>query len=184
MNRIQHRFRAWNLPVIAWLTFVWLLLWGDLTRLTLVGGILVSALIVWVFPFPQVSVRGALRPWRALVLATVFLYDLVVASFHVAWLAIRPAAPPASAVIRIDLVSRSELLQVLTGELISLVPGSLLIDLDSPGRQLWLHVLEADTPEQVAQARHQARMQEHRLLAAFGSREELDASTRRLEETP
>ncbi|GAA3536041.1 Na+/H+ antiporter subunit E [Aeromicrobium flavum] len=174
--------RVWHLPVIAWLTLVWLLLWGAVTPINVVGGLLVSAVIVMVFPFPRVSVEGTLRPWPTVVLLSRFLADLAVASFTVAWLAIRPAAPPPSAVLQIDLVSGSELRQTLTGELISLVPGSLLIELDSEGRRMWLHVLDAATPEKVAGARRKARLQEHRLLRAIGTDAEINDSERRLRE--
>ena len=173
---------TWQLPVIGWLTLVWLLLWGEVTPINLIGGLIVSALIILVFPFPRVSVEGKLRPWRTVVLLARFLYDLSVASFHVGWLAIRPAAPPPSAVILINLVSRSELRQTLTGELISLVPGSLLIELDSEGKRMWLHVLDAETPEKVATARRKARAQGHRLLQAIGTADEVAESERRLRE--
>lgn len=173
---------AWQLPVIGWLTVVWLLLWGEITLINLIGGIIVSSLILLVFPFPRVSVEGALRPWRTIVLLSRFLYDLSVASFHVGWLAIRPATPPRSAVILIHLVSGNDLRQTLTGELISLVPGSLLIELDSEGKRMWLHVLDADTPEKVLTARHKARAQEHRLLQAIGTADEVAESERRLQE--
>lgn len=173
---------TWQLPVIGWLTLVWLLLWGEVTPINLIGGLIVSALIILVFPFPRVSVEGTLRPWRTVVLLSRFLHDLSVASFHVGWLAIRPSAPPPSAVILINLVSRSELRQTLTGELISLVPGSLLIELDSEGRRMWLHVLDAETPEKVATARRKARAQEHRLLQAIGTADEVAESERRLRE--
>lgn len=174
--------RVWHLPVIAWLTVVWLLLWGDLTAINLVGGLLVSCVVVMVFPFPRVSVDGAFRPWAVVVLVARFLADLCVASFAVAWLAIRPRTPPPSAVLMIDLVSRSELRQTLTGELISLVPGSLLIELDSEGRRMWLHVLDAGTPQRVVEARRKARLQEHRLLLAIGTQDEIAESERRLQE--
>jgi len=172
----------WQLPVIAWLTLVWLLLWGEVTPINLIGGVLVSILIILVFPFPRVSVEGTLRPWRSIVLIARFLYDLTIASFHVGWLAVRPGPAPGSAVILVDLVSHSELRQTLTGELISLVPGSLLIELDSRGRRMWLHVLDADTPEKVATARRKARLQEHRLLEAIGTKDEVAESERRLRE--
>lgn len=173
---------VWQLPVVAWLTIVWLLLWGEPTPINVIGGVLVSVLIILVFPFPRVSVDGTLRPWRTVALLARFLHDLTMASFHVAWLALRPAAPPGSAVIMVKLVSASELRQTLTGELISLVPGSLLIELDSGGRRMWLHVLDADTPEKIAAARRKARVQEHRLLRAIGTADEVAESERRLRE--
>src|SRR5690606_28777614 len=92
MNRIR-------VPVVVGLTVIWSMLWGGLSPLSLVGGLLVSILIVLVFPFPAVNLDGTLRPVRLLVLIGRFLYDLVVASIHVAWAALRPSGAPKSAVI-------------------------------------------------------------------------------------
>lgn len=174
--------RAWHLPVIVWLTVVWLLLWGEVTRINLVGGLVVSALIVVLFPFPRVSVGGRLRPWWTIVLIARFLYDLAVASFQVGWFALRPQKPPPSAVIQLDLVSGSELRQTLTGELISLVPGSLMIELDSEGRRMWLHVMDGSSVQAVEDFRRKARLQEHRLIMAIGTDDEVRESARRIEE--
>lgn len=171
-----------RIPVVIALTIVWTMLWGQVSPLNIVGGLLISLVVVTVFPFPPVNLTATVRPLGLLVLFGRFLYDLVVASFQVAWTAIRPAAPPKSAVIEVQLVSRSDLLQVLTGEFVSLVPGSLLIELDADNGRMWLHVLDGSTPQRVEAARRKARAQEHRLITAFGSREELEASAARLRE--
>lgn len=156
-------------PVLVVLTLLWALLWGAVTPIIVVGGILVGLLVTTVFPFPPVTWDGRFRPLPALHLVVTFLADLVVASLQVAWLAIRPAAPPASAVIRVDLVTRSEFLLTLTAELISLVPGSLLIELDSAGGRIWLHLLDGSTPARIEHARAKALAQERRVVAALGS---------------
>lgn len=169
MNRLR-------IPVIVGLTIVWSMLWGEVTVLNVIGGLIVATLVIVVFPFPSVDLHGRFRPLSALVLFARFLFDLVVASFQVAWIAIRPIAPPRSAVIEVHLVGKSDLLQVMTGELVSLVPGSLLIELDADTGRMWLHVLDGSTPEAIESARHKARLQEHRVLAAFGSREDYETS--------
>lgn len=166
---------ATRLPVIAGLTVVWALLWGAFTPLVLVGGALVALLVTSVFPFPAVPRTGRFRPWPAVVLVVVFLVEMLVASVQVAWIAIRPAAPPRSAVIRVDMVTRSELLLTLTVELVSLVPGSLLIELDSEHGHAWLHLLDGSTPAKIEQARARALAQERRVIAALGSDAELTA---------
>jgi multicomponent Na+:H+ antiporter subunit E len=165
-----------RLPVVVTLTALWMLLWGSVTPLTVVGGVLVSLLVTTVFPFPPVMWKGRFRPWPALVLFTIFFVDLFVASAQVAWIAIRPAAPPHSAVIRVDMVTRSEFLLTITAELISLVPGSLLIELDSEQGYMWLHLLDGDTPAKVERARASAHAQERRVIAALGSDTEIAAS--------
>lgn len=164
-----------RLPVVVTLTGLWMLLWGGVTPMLIAGGILVSLLVTTVFPFPPVMWKGRFRPWPALVLLTVFLVDLLVASAQVAWIAIRPAAPPRSAVIHVDMVTRSEFLLTITAELISLVPGSLLIELDSEHGHLWLHLLDGDSPAKVERARASALAQERRVIAALGSDAEIAA---------
>ena len=115
---------------VVGLTLLWLLMWGEVTPVLVVGGVLVSLVVLVVFPFPKADWGGSFRPWPFLVLASRFAFDLVVASFEVAWLAVRPRPLGRSAVIQVQLHTRSDLLLVLTGELVSLVPGSLLIELD------------------------------------------------------
>ena len=173
MNRLR-------IPVIIGLTIVWAMLWGEITILSVLGGLTVATLVIVIFPFPSVDLHGRFRPLSAIVVLARFLFDLVVASFQVAWIAVRPAPPPRSAVIEVHLVGHSDLLQVMTGELVSLVPGSLLIELDAETGRMWLHVLDGSTPEAIASARHKARLQEHRVLAAFGSREDYEASREQL----
>lgn len=158
-----------RLPAVIPLTAVWVLLWGNIGPITVLGGALVSLLVMTVFPFPAVGWQGRFRPVAAGRLVAVFAFELVVASAQVAWLAIRPAAPPASAVIRVQLATRSELLLTITAELISLVPGSLLIELDSRRGLIWLHLLDGSTPTKVERAREKALAQERRVIAALGS---------------
>jgi multicomponent Na+:H+ antiporter subunit E len=164
-----------RIPVIATLTILWMLLWGGITPLLAVGGVLVGLLVTTVFPFPPVGWKGHVRPWAVVRLVAIFVVDLLAASLQVAWIAVRPSAPPRSAVIRVDMVTRSELLLTLTVELVSLVPGSLLIELDSEHGHVWLHLLDGSTPEKIERARSRALAQERRVIEALGSRAELTA---------
>jgi multicomponent Na+:H+ antiporter subunit E len=164
-----------RVPVIVVLTVVWSLLWGAVTPLIVVGGALVAVLVTTVFPFPPIVWTGRLRPWALLRLVAVFLAELLLASVQVAWIAIRPAKPPRSAVIRVDLATRSELLLTITAELISLVPGTLLVELDSAAGHIWLHLLDGSTHEKIESARASALAQERRVIAALGTDSEIVA---------
>ncbi len=156
-------------PIVG-LTVLWMLLWGDITPLLLVGGALIATLVVVVFPYPQGQWEGVFRPLPFVVLMARFVADLVGASLQVAWLALRPRPLGPSAVVEVQLHTRSELLMVLTSELISLVPGSLLIELDSEQGKLWLHVLDAD--RDLDSTVERALVQERRVIAALGSEAE------------
>jgi multicomponent Na+:H+ antiporter subunit E len=155
---------------VVGLTLLWLLLWGYVTPLLVAGGLLASIVVVVVFPFPSAQWNGSFRPWPFAVLVARFVVDLVVASFQVAWIAVRPRPLGESAVIEVQLHTRSELLLVLTGELVSLVPGSLLIELDASTGRMWLHVLDGTRDLNAVEA--QVHAQERRVIAALGSREE------------
>jgi multicomponent Na+:H+ antiporter subunit E len=168
--------------IVLGLTVVWLLLWGSITPTLVVGGLLTSVLVLMLFPFPQAPWRWTLRPWPTLVLLAVFAADLLRASVQVAWLAVRPAAPPPSAVVRIPLHTRNELLVTATAELVSLVPGSLLVELEPDAPAMVLHVLDARSPERVEQAVDAAHRQERRVVEALAPRDERDAYRRRREE--
>ncbi len=175
MSRTKAQGVISRLPVVVVLTIVWALLWGGFTPLLLVGGALVALLVTTVFPFPPVVWKGRFRPWHTLLLLGRFFADLLIASVQVAWIAIRPTSPPPSAVIRVDMVTRSEFVLTITAELISLVPGSLLIELDGERGCIWLHILDASTPDKVEGARAKALAQERRVIAALGSDSDLVA---------
>jgi multicomponent Na+:H+ antiporter subunit E len=170
--------------IVLGLTAIWLLLWGAVTPTLVVGGLLTSVLVLLLFPFPRAPWGWTLRPWPSLVLLARFVVDLLRASVQVAWLAVRPAAPPPSAVVRVPLVTRNELLVTATAELVSLVPGSLLVEIDVEAPAIYLHVLDARTPERVERAIASAHEQERRVVEAWAPREERDAYHRaRCEET-
>lgn len=162
-------------PMVAVLTLIWVLLWGAVTPTILVGGVLAAILVVTVFPFPRAPWTWVVRPWPTLVLTATFLRDLVRASVEVSWFALRPSGPPASAILRVDLRSRSELLMTITSELVCLVPGSLLVELDSEAGAIYLHVMAAPTEARIEAVRRSVLEQEKRVVRAFAPRAERDA---------
>jgi multicomponent Na+:H+ antiporter subunit E len=161
--------------MVVVLTLIWVLLWGAVTPTIVVGGVLAAVLVVTVFPFPKAPWTWVVRPWPTLVLTATFLWDLVRASVEVSWFAVRPSGPPASAILRVDLRTRSELLMTITSELVCLVPGSLLVELDSEAGAIYLHVMAAPTQERIGAFHRSVLEQEKRVVRAFAPRAERDA---------
>ncbi|GAA5160035.1 Na+/H+ antiporter subunit E [Ornithinimicrobium tianjinense] len=159
--------RRVSLPGVLWLTLVWVLLWGSFSPLTIVGGLVVAVLILLAFPLPRVTIALRPRPWPLAVLVLRFLLDVVVSSFHVAWLAVRPGPPVRGVVLDIELAGDDELLQTMTAEMVALVPGTVVIDLDPGERLLTLHALGVTTPRQAQQVRWRVLGQEARVLRAL-----------------
>jgi multicomponent Na+:H+ antiporter subunit E len=161
--------RQWKMIIV--LTVVWVLLLGKITLGTIVAGLVLGLLVTLVFPLPPVEFAGRLHPIGQLRLVGRLVWDLVRSSFAVALLAFR-RRPPKSAMIRVDLRSDSDLYQTLTTELVSLVPGSLVVEARRSTRTLYLHVLDVDTPAELPPARDSVLDAEARVIEAYGSAEE------------
>jgi multicomponent Na+:H+ antiporter subunit E len=167
-------------PVVAWLVVVWVLLWGDLSVANLLGGTIVALAVLGVFPLPPLHWTGTVRPLPLLWLVGRFLADLVRASVQIAWLAANPRYEPRNAIIAVPLRSRGDAYFLLTAELVSLVPGSLVLDTDYRRRILYLHIIATHTAAEVEQARQRVWEQEARVVRALASAEELAAYERRV----
>jgi multicomponent Na+:H+ antiporter subunit E len=164
----------WNrLSAVVVLVFIWALLWGSFNWLSLVGGLLVTGVILLVFPLPPVIFAGRIHPLGVLRFLARFLWDLVVASVQISRLAFRFGHTPRSAVIGVALRVPSDLMLTLTAEAVSLVPGSLIVEVDRIAGVLYLHVLGVEALDQVERVRQSVLAVEARIIAAIGSAAEL-----------
>ncbi|MET8093867.1 Na+/H+ antiporter subunit E [Micromonospora sp. NPDC005220] len=176
------RLGRWRDQAVAlgWLVVVWSLLWGDITWANLVGGLLVGAGVLVFFPLPAVSFGGRLRARALLVFAGRFAVELVSASLHVARIAVQPGYRPRGAIIAVRLRVSTDLNLALTAEVVSLVPGTLILEVDRDAGTLYLHVLDTHGPADLDVARDRTLVVERRIIRAVGSTAEL----RRVETTP
>lgn len=168
----RHTPRRLSLWSATWLTAVWVLLWGSPSAVVLAGGMLMAVLVLVVFPLPRVRVRLQLQPWAFVVLVARFLADVVVASFQVAWLTVRPGPSTRGVVMDLELAGDDELLQTITAEMVALVPGTVVIDLEPSARLLTLHALDVTTARQAKAVRRRVLAQEARVLRALDPRAE------------
>ncbi|SDU70206.1 Na+/H+ antiporter subunit E [Jiangella alkaliphila] len=162
-------------PMLIGLTVVWVLLWGGVNVANVLSGLVVAVIVTLVFPLPPIVFSGRLRARGLAVLLGWFVVELFVASVQVAGQALRIGRPPLNAVIEVDLRSRSDLYLTLTAELLSLVPGSLVVEARRSTSTLFLHVLGVRDEADVEEARRRALRQEERVMRALASDEELAA---------
>lgn len=171
--RPTRRTRDWVIAV-AVLTAIWMLLWGVFSWATLLTGLIVSAVIVLAFPLPPVTFAGRPHPLGILRFAARFLLDLVTASASLAWTAFRFGYEPRNAVIAVQLAVRSDLNLTLCGEAVSLIPGSLILDIDREAGVLYIHVFNMPDQAAVDRFRRQVHALEGRIVRAIGSKAELE----------
>ncbi|MCL7457364.1 Na+/H+ antiporter subunit E [Micromonospora sp. MSM11] len=165
-----------RIVAVTGLTSVWVLLWGTLSWANLISGLVLSAVLLAVFPLPPVTFAGRIRPIPLARFWVRFLRDLVVASAQIAWLALS-GKPPLSAIIAVPLRVNTDLNLTLTAEALSLVPGSLIIEADRATGTLYVHVIGVRSREEVERFRQGVLDLEGRIVAAIGSPEELSRVT-------
>ncbi|MET7836645.1 Na+/H+ antiporter subunit E [Micromonospora sediminicola] len=170
-RRVRRRNRA---VATVGLVTVWVLLWGTLSWANVISGLVVAGVLLVVFPLPPVTFAGRIRPVPLLRFLARFLRDLVVASAQVAWLAVRFGHTPRGAIIAVPLRVNTDLNLTLTAEALSLVPGSLILEVDRRTGTLYVHVIGVRTVDEVERFRLGVRDLEARILAAVGSAEERD----------
>jgi multicomponent Na+:H+ antiporter subunit E len=162
---------AWQLPLLLWLVIVWVLLWGTLSWANVINGLLLALVVTRLFPLPRVDHVGRLHPWSAIVLISRFLWDLAPATRQVARHALAPGGPVRSAVIAVQMRSPDDLPLTLTAELVSLTPGSSIIDMDADARILYVHVLGLDDPADADAVRADIQKLEGRVRRAVSRRD-------------
>ena len=176
-GRLAHQLRH-QLPLLVWLVVVWNLLWGTWSWANLLGGILVALAVTWLLPLPPVVGGTRIRPLGLLVFLGSFLADLVTSGAEVAWQTVRPSGIDRSAILRVQLRTDSDLLLTILAESLTLVPGSMVLDLDRDRGILVLHVLNVHDHDDVERQRASVLAQEERVVRAFGTADEIAALDR------
>lgn len=160
------RWRAVQPFSIAWLTLVWVTLWGEITPLLVVGGLLVSIVMCLVFPLPALSIGVTVHPLRVVVLVARFLYDVVKASIEVTGVVLR-RKPVSNAIIAVRLDSSSDFVMAGVAAYLSLCPGSVVIEARRSTHTLYLHVIDITDAAEAEAFRAEAMRVEKLFVAAF-----------------
>jgi multicomponent Na+:H+ antiporter subunit E len=161
-----------SLAAVVVLTLTWVLLWDRVSLFLVVTGVLLSVLVFVVFPLPRIERDGRVRPLGLLRLVGRLAADVVRSSVRVVALAFARRTPR-SAIIRVRLRSRSDVVLTMTAELVSLVPGSIVLEVRRADSTLYLHVLDTVDPAALERAAQDVLDAEARVLRAFGTDEEV-----------
>ena len=168
--RLRHQ-----LPLLVWLVVVWILLWGTWSWANLLSGLAVALVVTLLLPLPPVVGGTRLRPVPLIRFVGHFLADLVVSGAQVAWRAIGPGGVRRGAIVRVQLRADSDLLLTMVAETISLVPGSLVLDLDREERLIAVHLLHVTDLADVDRQKRDVLATEDRIVRAFGTAADIAA---------
>lgn len=168
----RFRFRPLSILLMA---LVWVVLWGSLTPMMIVSGLLLGYVVTLVFPLPPINWEGRFRPIGFIKLIGHLLGDLVVSSFRVLRLAFEKEVNLNAGIVRVDLASDHDLYQVQVAQVISLVPGTVVVEVVRHPRRLYLHAIDLVGDDPVAKIQSMTHDIESRVLHAFGSKAEIEA---------
>lgn len=171
MSRVLRRVTG-RLPLLLWLTAVWVGLWGSLTWANLLGGLAVSAGLLALLPLRDVPGSATVRPLPLARFVGFFLVDLVKSSVQVVVLVLRPRGQLRQAVIAVPVRGATDQLITLLANVISLTPGTLTLEVDRPRSTLYVHVIDVgEGPDGVQKIRDEIRHIEELAIRAVGSDE-------------
>jgi len=174
MSRPELEVSRWRsvwrqLPLLIGLVALWLFLWDHVDTLTVVTGVILAIAVTRVLYLPPVLLSGRFNPWRGLQLGLRMMFDVVVASLQVAFLAVNPRWKPMNSIIAVQLLTRSDLVTTLTAEAISVVPGTVVVDIDRERGLLYLHALGTRTEADIERTRRGVLGTEERIVLAIGT---------------
>ena len=162
------RYRSLQLPMLAWLTIIWVALWGDVSVWTVAGGFVVATIGCLVFPLPPLRLDVRIRLLALLWLVVRFAADVVVSSVQVAWVVLRPSRPLRNAVVEVNLRTPSDFVLTVVAEMTCLIPGSLVVEARRSTHTLFLHVLDVGDRAGAERFRASVLAQEARVVRALG----------------
>ncbi|MET8797853.1 Na+/H+ antiporter subunit E [Nocardia sp. NPDC004568] len=170
MRRLVNRDNVLRIGVLIWLTAVWVALWGRVSVANVLAGAGVGLVIMVTLPLPWIPVRGQLRLLPLVKLAVVSVYYGLESSFQLAWFALRPGPPPVSGVLKVGFAFRSDLVLVLCTNLLNLIPGTMVLELDREQCVVYVHVIDVSSEKAVAKFYRTIRVVERLLIDALERR--------------
>ncbi|ONK11855.1 Na+/H+ antiporter subunit E [Streptomyces sp. MP131-18] len=150
-----------------WLLLLWLMLWGSVSAVVLIGGLAVVIAVRAAFRMPAVDLRVTLRPLRLIGLFWHLLIQLVSSATSVAWAAIRHGGHVPAAVMEVPLEEDSDVIIAATVFFTAMSPGSLVLEIDRERRVLYVHGLPAGTRAEAERRRRSVRQAERATVSAL-----------------
>lgn len=177
MSEQTRRRGGWQPRAIIALAVVWVLLWDRVSLGNVVNGLIIGAVVTQLFPLPSIQYFGRIHPWPLVQLVTRFLADLVSAAVQiaVATLSMRPAQ--GGSIVEVRLRTHSEFYMTIVSALVSLVPGSIVVEARRGANVLYVHGFHVTTPEGMEELRRDVLDVETRVVRAIGTPEEIAVCT-------
>ncbi|EOR93568.1 Na(+) H(+) antiporter subunit E [Arcticibacter svalbardensis MN12-7] len=123
------------------LSFIWVALTGSLYYSNFLFGFLIGFFILWLMNRQETDQRYFNRIPKTIGFILYFLYDIIVANIQVAYDVITPKYFFTPGIICYPLDATSDMEINLLSTIISLSPGTLVLDISEDKKSLYIHVM-------------------------------------------
>ena len=167
MGRLTGRLVR-SLPLAVVIVGTWLLLQGQWSVANVAGGVGLAVVLLVLFPVSTTVLRHRVHPWALAKFVVFVLYSLVMSSWAVIKVIVRPR-PTAlrAAVVRVRLEHESALTTTIVANAITLTPGTMTLTARLDPAEVNVHVLSFDDADAF---RESVLDLERRTVAAFEPR--------------
>ena len=158
--------------IVAWLTVLWVLLWGQITIANVASGLVIAVVVVTLAGLPRVARGDDENAARVSLLHTLYfigfvLYKLVEANLVLAWEIVTPTNRINVGVVRVPLRTESDVAMMVVANVITLTPGTFTFEVKGSPPVLYVNVLHLHALDHV---RDDLLQIEELSVRAFGSR--------------
>jgi multicomponent Na+:H+ antiporter subunit E len=124
------------------IALLWMFLTISFNASTFIVGFLLGALMLWITQgfFPGRFYLN--RVWAVIKLILLFFKELIMANIHVLVLIVQPKMPIKPAIFALPTVLEKDWEITLLSNLITLTPGTLVIDVSPDSKTLYIHALD------------------------------------------
>ncbi|WP_019413080.1 Na+/H+ antiporter subunit E [Paenisporosarcina sp. TG20] len=132
---------AFQLLLNFLIALIWMFLSISFDASTFIVGFLLGMLMIWIMKGFLPGRFYMHRVWAAIKLFILFLKELILANFQVLYLIVQPSMPIKPAIFALPTVLEKDWEITLLSNLISLTPGTLVIDVSEDSKTLYIHAL-------------------------------------------
>jgi multicomponent Na+:H+ antiporter subunit E len=123
------------------LSFIWVALTGSMYYSNFLFGFLLGFFIMWVLNRNELDQRYFYRVPKTLGFVFFFLYEMIMANIAVAYDVITPKYFFKPGIIEYPMDAKTDLEINLLSTVISMTPGTLIIDISEDKKSLFIHVM-------------------------------------------
>lgn len=158
-----------QLPFLAWLIVLWMLVWNQFTVLSFLTGFVVAVFVTRVFRLPTIELSGRVNVWYGFLFLVQFLWAILLGAVAVTIQVFDFRRQPGAAIVGVPLRYSDDMIMTHVSVTASLIPGSLVVETDRDRGILYLHIIGVRDLDGVERQRAEVLRWERRIVRALGS---------------